>query len=238
MFRDTQQIAAALRVLLQPVHLSRLWLDDRPTPEASELRTAADSASERVMLCAAWDLWNGSGGLSLDRMLNVLDANNTLRLCTLIMAAATGAAAVDSWIDRWKRSDEFARVLGKTHPELAEYTEEMEQNLLEMSQKTERETRALLVDSLAELGHASDRETKLRREFEELQEFVPRISGAYSIIQTRLGAFEVWQRVPTREGITATKYVAQCSSLASAERRIEELQHGEREQHDEHEVDR
>src|SRR5258708_38472303 len=78
MLRDDQQLARACRALLATVRLERLWTEDGPTPEASELLEADGgplSAGKRIVLLAAWTFWNGAGGLRLAEVLEQFAAD-------------------------------------------------------------------------------------------------------------------------------------------------------------------
>ena len=106
MFRDDQQLARACRALLATARLERLWGDEGPTPHPSELLATnggALSSGERVMLLAAWALWNGSGGVTLAEMLERLDVDTAEALCFLILASKYGGDAVDDWIAEHSR---------------------------------------------------------------------------------------------------------------------------------------
>jgi hypothetical protein len=101
MFRDDPQMALACRTLLVAVRLERLWTDEGPTAEATELLEADGgplSSGERVMLLAAWAFWNGSGGVTLADILERLDAYPAEALCFLVLASKYGADAVDDWL--------------------------------------------------------------------------------------------------------------------------------------------
>jgi hypothetical protein len=106
MFRDDRQLARACHALLATVRLQRLWRDDGPTFEATELLESDGgplSAGERVMLLSAWAFWNGSGGLTLAEVVGRLDRERAQALCLLIMACNAGADAVDDWVDEHTR---------------------------------------------------------------------------------------------------------------------------------------
>src|SRR5258708_31652675 len=93
MLRDDQQLARACRALLATVRLERLWTEDGPTPEASELLEADGgplSSGKRIVLLAAWTFWNGAGGLRLAEVLEQFDADPMDALCFLVMASKYG----------------------------------------------------------------------------------------------------------------------------------------------------
>jgi hypothetical protein len=88
--RADKQLARACCALLATVHLERLWTEDGPTPEASELLEADGgplSSGERIVLLAAWTFWNGSGGRRLADILEQFDADPMEALCFLVMAS-------------------------------------------------------------------------------------------------------------------------------------------------------
>ena len=103
MFRDDAQTCRALRVLLGTLHMEHLWADDGPTDRAVALHEAGGgplSSGEKILLLAAFSFWNGKSGVMLDDVLGTLDRGATEALCSLMVAASRGAAAVDAWIAR------------------------------------------------------------------------------------------------------------------------------------------
>jgi hypothetical protein len=101
MFRDDLQLAHACRALLGTVRLERLWDDNGPTLEASELlenKGAPLPLVERTVVLAAWTFWNRSGGLTLDDVVEHLDGDRAEPLCFLVMAMKYGADAIDDWL--------------------------------------------------------------------------------------------------------------------------------------------
>jgi hypothetical protein len=78
-----------------------LWTQDGPTPRAVALMEQDGgplSSGERVLLLAAFALWNGRGSLHLADVIEKLDARPTEALCSLIIAAKCGADDVDAWL--------------------------------------------------------------------------------------------------------------------------------------------
>jgi hypothetical protein len=100
-FRDDRQLARACRALLASVRLARLWTTDGPTPEALALLEANGgplSSGERIMVLAAFALWNGSGELRLAEVVATLDRERMAALCSLLIASREDA--VDAWLAR------------------------------------------------------------------------------------------------------------------------------------------
>ena len=107
MVRDDQQLALVCNTLLATVRLERLWTDQGPTAEATELLESDGgplSSGERVMLLAAWAFWNGSGHVTLADVLERLDAGPAEALCFLVLASKYGADAVDDWLLEYTRT--------------------------------------------------------------------------------------------------------------------------------------
>lgn len=101
MWRDDRQRARACRALLATVRLDYLWTPEGPTEEAFRLLEANGgplSSGERVMVLASFALWNGSGGLTLTEILDVLDPTRAEALCTLVVAVQRGT--VEAWLER------------------------------------------------------------------------------------------------------------------------------------------
>lgn len=100
MWRDDRQRARACSALLATVRLGRLWTLDGPTDEALRLLEANGgplSSGERVVVLSAFALWNGSGGLTLAEILDVLDPARAEALCTLVVAVQRGT--VEEWLE-------------------------------------------------------------------------------------------------------------------------------------------
>jgi hypothetical protein len=99
-FRDDRQGAAACRVLLDRIPGTRgLWTDSGPTPGAVELMKNDGgplSSGERVMLLAAFALWNGDGQLSVDDLLR-LDGENLQAVGSLLVAMGTPMQPLDAY---------------------------------------------------------------------------------------------------------------------------------------------
>ena len=100
MWRDDRQRARACGALLATVRLAHLWTPDGPTDEALRLLEANGgplSSGERVVVLSAFALWNGSGGLTLAEILDVLDPARAEALCTLVVAVQRGT--VEEWLE-------------------------------------------------------------------------------------------------------------------------------------------
>lgn len=100
-FANDRQISLCCRALLKRVRLERLWTETGPTAEASELlktRGGPLSSGEALMVLIAFDLWNGHGNVSLGRMLDVLDGDHMVAVCTLLIAVTRGEGAIDAWL--------------------------------------------------------------------------------------------------------------------------------------------
>jgi ABC-type glutathione transport system ATPase component len=86
---------AAIQRLLAPHHgLAGLWTPAGPTDFAVELLEAGGghlSGGERVLLRAAFDLWNGAGHVTVDELLSTLDATNLRAVCAAMLARDAGA---------------------------------------------------------------------------------------------------------------------------------------------------
>jgi hypothetical protein len=83
------------------------WTSQGPTYEAEDTRDgkAALSNGEECLLLMAWSVWNQNAGerLTMDRVLRVLDNDNTSTVGSLLMALAEGSDAVERWLVDQKR---------------------------------------------------------------------------------------------------------------------------------------
>lgn len=103
MFRNSRQSCEAIQALLESVNLDHLWTVDGPTQAAMGYRDANGgplSSGERVLLLAAFDLWNGTGGLKFGEVPGPLDPRRARKLLSLLSAMTTGSDAVDRWLER------------------------------------------------------------------------------------------------------------------------------------------
>jgi hypothetical protein len=109
-FRDDRQRARVCRALLGTLGLERFWTLDGPIKDQSKSVAGTVNAmvsglsnGEHALVRAAWDFWNGEGKMSLNAILNTLDAERTQALCTLLVAANQSTDAVDAWIAMHER---------------------------------------------------------------------------------------------------------------------------------------
>jgi hypothetical protein len=102
MFRDDAQACRALGALLATLPALRtFWTSSGPTPQALALLEADGgplSSGERVLLLAAFALWNGSGRLTFADILARLDGPPLEALCSLVVAMKRRPSDVDAWI--------------------------------------------------------------------------------------------------------------------------------------------
>lgn len=101
MFRNDRQACEAIQALLSTVRLEHLWNPDGPTSAALKYRDSNGgplSSGERVLLLAAFDLWNSTGGLKFSEVPGPLDPARARKLLSLLSAITNGSDAVDQWI--------------------------------------------------------------------------------------------------------------------------------------------
>jgi hypothetical protein len=78
-----------------------MWMASGPTPQALAFVRAGGGSlagDERILLLAAFALWNGQGGIPLVEVVEQLDRRPAERLCSLVVAIKRGAKAIDEWI--------------------------------------------------------------------------------------------------------------------------------------------
>jgi hypothetical protein len=78
-----------------------MWMASGPTPQALAFVRAGGgplAGGERILLLAAFELWNGRGGISLAEVVEQLELKPAERLCSLVLAIKRGAKAIDDWI--------------------------------------------------------------------------------------------------------------------------------------------
>lgn len=101
MFRSDEQLARTCRALCSLAGLGSLWTLEGPSPRAMALLEADGgplSSGERVVVLAAWNIWNGSGNVSLSDVVHRLDDRCLAALGSLLVAIAGGGSAIDRWL--------------------------------------------------------------------------------------------------------------------------------------------
>jgi len=116
-FRNDHQRALACRTLLSFVNLEVYFTTEGnrpgPTELASELLTCIKrdgpsmlSRGEQIMICAAFDFWNGAGGASIWQIQSHLNVNVIHAIGELLIACNEdpdlAGAPVDAWIEKWR----------------------------------------------------------------------------------------------------------------------------------------
>lgn len=99
-FRNDAQVNAVCRVLLEQLYVKGLWTDDGPTETAfSHLEQDGGplSRGERVLLLAAFAIWNGNEKLPFGDIFH-LDDDRLAALASLLMAFSRGSTAIDAWL--------------------------------------------------------------------------------------------------------------------------------------------
>jgi len=99
-FRNDLQLAQVCKALLGRVRKSGLWENSGPTEEACELLAQNGgylSSGERVMLLAAFALWNGAGKLPLGDVVATLDGEHLAALGRLFCCATY--EDIEAWLD-------------------------------------------------------------------------------------------------------------------------------------------
>lgn len=102
-FRDDRQVAQVCVALCSRVGVGDLWTADGPGPGAFAVLEGRSplSSGQQVMVLAAWAFWNAEGGLTLARLLDVLDPKNMRAVADLLVAASQGSGAVDTWLRQY-----------------------------------------------------------------------------------------------------------------------------------------
>ena len=103
MFRSEAQLASVCRALCERVRLDGMWTDGGPTETAIALMEANGgplSSGERIVLLAAWAVWNGHDGARFADVVYRLDGRNLVALGTLLIAVASSGAAIDTWLEK------------------------------------------------------------------------------------------------------------------------------------------
>lgn len=99
-------MARVCRALCADVGLGGLWTDDGPTDRAMELRDAGGgplSTGERIMVLAAWDVWNSDGNVRLSDVVHRLDDHRLATIASLLLAVMGGSNAIDAWLAERER---------------------------------------------------------------------------------------------------------------------------------------
>jgi len=102
-FRSEAQLARVCRALCERVRLDGMWTDAGPTETAIALMEANGgplSSGERIVLLAAWAVWNGHDGARFADVIYRLDGRNLVALGTLLVAVASSGAAIDTWLEK------------------------------------------------------------------------------------------------------------------------------------------
>jgi hypothetical protein len=100
-FSSEAQLARVCRALCERVRLDGMWTETGPTDTAIALMEANGgplSSGERIVLLAAWSVWNGHDGARFADVVYRLDGRNLVALGTLLVAVASGGAAIDAWL--------------------------------------------------------------------------------------------------------------------------------------------
>lgn len=108
-FRNDQQRGAVCMVLTERLPRGPYWTPDgrgvpRPTDRACAVRDGDTRLceSEALLVRVAWDVWNGSGEASLERILHSFDRANLMMVGSLLVnIAAPSSARVDEWISAY-----------------------------------------------------------------------------------------------------------------------------------------
>jgi hypothetical protein len=105
MFHNDQQSCRAIRVMLRAVGMEDYWTASGPTEAAVQLcQTRAGALSGKVaLLQVAFYLWEGDGDMTPTRLLLGIDREAMALLWSLMVAAAQGKDAVDTWIATTER---------------------------------------------------------------------------------------------------------------------------------------
>ena len=102
MFRSEAQQARVCRALCERARLDGMWTEAGPTQAAIALLDVNGgplSSGERIVLLAAWAVWNSDDGCRFADVLYRLDGPNLRALGTLMLAVADGGQAIDEWIE-------------------------------------------------------------------------------------------------------------------------------------------
>lgn len=103
MFQSEMQRAAVCEHLCQTARLrDRMWTLDPPGPTQAAIQVVRGKAplshGEKLMVLAAWDIWNGTGKCRVGELVDVLDGTNLATLGDCLKAIANGPRAVTRWL--------------------------------------------------------------------------------------------------------------------------------------------
>ena len=101
MFRSEAQRARACRALCRRARMPGMWSETGPTEEAIaalESNGGPLSSGERIMILCAWAFWNGGGELTVADVVERLDGRNLSAVGGLMVALASGGAAIEGWL--------------------------------------------------------------------------------------------------------------------------------------------
>lgn len=106
MWRSEKARNSAIRSMLASTPaVSRLWSETGPTDAAVELLERGGgylSSGERVVLRAAFDLWNGQGNCKVGELLDTLDAVRLRAVANAILARDERDVPTIEWRDDGK----------------------------------------------------------------------------------------------------------------------------------------
>jgi hypothetical protein len=83
-----------------------MWTGTGPSAEAKQLLASdggALSGGERIVLLAAWAVWNGDGAIPLGEVISRLDGRALRAMGALLMAIASGEGAIERWLVEHER---------------------------------------------------------------------------------------------------------------------------------------
>jgi|GEM_PF-2933609 len=90
---------AVIIEVLAAGHVSRLWTPEGPTPEALRIRDSGGEGVEpsvHTWVLLAFELFNGTGALTVSRLMDTLEGPPLLIALSLLMRVAMGTPGVES----------------------------------------------------------------------------------------------------------------------------------------------
>lgn len=93
---------AVILEVLAAGHVSHLWTLEGPTPEAVRIRDSAGEGVEpsvHTWVLLAFELFNGTGGLTVSRLMETLEAPPLLIALSLLMRIAVGTPGLESILE-------------------------------------------------------------------------------------------------------------------------------------------